>query len=207
MADYKNVFGIQQGGPDRGFKRHSCYNYGDPNHLLPNCPHPRKNRGGACHNYGDPNQMSPECLHPKKPQEYVLLCRNCREEGHPFSQCPRSPQQRVPPRDVQILPRERTALNYGALITPDPPPPKAPADVWMIKIVDVCKVLTRRREYQDPREVPRLDPVQETRDEVSSPTSRDTSPPFELPDAMEAVLAHLAELGGEQGEKKTTMVV
>lgn len=150
------MFGIQQGGSDRGFGRCSCYNCGNPNHMSPNYPHPRKNRGGVCYYCGDPNHMSPECPHPKKSQEYVLLCQNCREEGHPFSQSPKPQQQRAPPWYVQILPREQTTLNYGVSVTPDPPPPKVAADMRMIKIVDVWKVSTRRRDYHDSLGTPRL---------------------------------------------------
>lgn len=43
-----------------------------------------------------------------------LPCQNCGKYGHPASQCPEPAQARTPYKQVEILPREQTALNYGS---------------------------------------------------------------------------------------------
>ena len=68
-----------------------CYGCGEPGHYANSCP----NRGLG--------QGAPR----------VLPCQNCQEYGHQEEQCPKPVQPRPVYKQVQILPREQTALNYG----------------------------------------------------------------------------------------------
>jgi hypothetical protein len=68
-----------------------CFICGDPNHYANNCPH----RG--------PGQGVP----------LILPCRNCQEYGHQEGQCPKSVQPRPVYKQVEIIPRDQSGLNYG----------------------------------------------------------------------------------------------
>jgi hypothetical protein len=68
-----------------------CFICGDPNHYANNCPH----RG--------PGQGAP----------LILPCRNCQEYGHQEGQCPKSVQPRPVYKQVEIIPRDQSGLNYG----------------------------------------------------------------------------------------------
>ena len=68
-----------------------CYGCGEPGHYANSCP----NRGSG--------QGAPR----------ALPCQNCQEYGHQEDRCPKPLQARPVYKQVQILPREQTALNYG----------------------------------------------------------------------------------------------
>jgi hypothetical protein len=70
-----------------------CFICGDPNHYANTCPH----RG--------PGQGAP----------LILPCRNCQEYGHQEGQCPKSVQPRPVYKQVEIIPRDQSGLNYGHL--------------------------------------------------------------------------------------------
>jgi hypothetical protein len=75
-----------------GDRQLGCYFIcGDPNHYANNCPH----RG--------PGQGAP----------LILPCRNCQEFGHQEGQCPKSVQPRPVYKQVEIIPRDQSGLNYG----------------------------------------------------------------------------------------------
>lgn len=76
------------GYPDRQV---ICYSCGEPGHYANSCP----NKG--------PGLGAPR----------ILPCQNCQEYGHQEEQCSRAIQPRPVYKQVQILPREQTALNYG----------------------------------------------------------------------------------------------
>ena len=68
-----------------------CYGCGELGHYANNCP-----RNGL-------GQGAPR----------VLPCQNCQEYGHQEDQCPKSVKPRPVYKQVQILPGDQTALNYG----------------------------------------------------------------------------------------------
>ena len=102
---------------------------------------------GTCWECGEVGHYSPTC--PKKvgQGEYLILCANCREEGHKASQCTKPVQIRPAPRYVPTLSREQTALNWKNTSQVDKPGEEA-ANVQFIKAYDnIYSVATRRRVY------------------------------------------------------------
>jgi hypothetical protein len=77
------------GYPDR--QGVTCYNCGEPGHYANACPHKGMGQGA----------MRP------------LPCQNCQEYGHTEEHCPKPRQPRPVYKQVQIIPREQSALNYG----------------------------------------------------------------------------------------------
>jgi len=76
-----------------------CYNCGSPDHYATNCPFPRQGQGAPL----------------------VLPCQNCREYGHTAPQCPQPAQVRPVFKQVEVPPREQTALNYAHTAGTDNP--------------------------------------------------------------------------------------
>lgn len=71
---------------------------------------------GACFNCGSPEHYANACPHPKvggQGAPLVLPCQNCRQYGHAMPQCPEPQQPRPVYKQVEVPPREQTALNYG----------------------------------------------------------------------------------------------
>lgn len=86
--------GEQIGAPRRpvSFERQYglCFNCGLPGHFAPDCPY----KGGQ----GAPLE---------------LPCQNCGHYGHTAPQCQQPAKPRVVYKQVEVPPREQTALNYG----------------------------------------------------------------------------------------------
>ena len=77
------------GHPDRHVV--TCYACGEPGHYANSCP----NKGQL--------QGAPR----------TLPCQNCQEYGHQADQCTKPVKPRPVYKQVQIIPREQTALNYS----------------------------------------------------------------------------------------------
>ena len=102
---------------------------------------------GTCWECGGVGHYSPMCPN-KKPGEYILLCSNCREEGHKASQCPKPTQARIQPRYVPTLPKEQTAMNWGNKAAADQPEEDPSSNVRLVQeYKDVRRVSTRRNTY------------------------------------------------------------
>lgn len=71
---------------------------------------------GVCYNCGAPDHYANVCPHPKvggQGAPLVLPCQNCHQYGHAMPQCPQPQQPRPVYKQVEVPPREQTALNYG----------------------------------------------------------------------------------------------
>ncbi len=77
------------GYPDRQIV--TCYACGEPGHYANSCPYKGQLQGAP------------------RP----LPCQNCQENGHHMDQCPKPVKPRPVYKQVQIVPREQSALNYG----------------------------------------------------------------------------------------------
>ena len=183
---------------------------------------------GTCWECGEVGHYSPACPN-RKVGEYILLCGNCREEGHKASMCQKPVQVRIQPRYVPTLPREQTALNWGNKTAVEQQGEEPASNVRRMEDYEnvrrieeyVMGVATRRKSYdRSERDVIREEPESddeagpEPGDEpVPEPVltreqSRDSG--YVLPDVTEEVLEHLATLQEEEGRtgsRKTTVVV
>jgi hypothetical protein len=70
---------------------------------------------GCCFVCGDPNHYASNCLHrgPGQGAPLILPYRNCQEYGHQEGQCPKFVQPRPVYKQVEIIPRDQSGLNYG----------------------------------------------------------------------------------------------
>ena len=68
-----------------------CFSCGSPDHYANVCPYGRQGQGAPL----------------------VLPCQNCQEYGHAAPQCPKPQQKRIVYKQVEVPPRDQTALNYG----------------------------------------------------------------------------------------------
>jgi hypothetical protein len=86
------------GGPNQGnyppsrFPPGCCYVCGSPQHYANSCPYKGHGQGAPL----------------------ALPCQNCQEYGHAISECPKPQQVRTLYKQVDVPPREQTALNYGS---------------------------------------------------------------------------------------------
>ncbi|CAM6125094.1 unnamed protein product [Calypogeia fissa] len=161
---------------------------------------------GTCWDCGEVGHISPECPYQRKSGEYILLCGNCREEGHKASKCTKPLQPRMMTRFVPTPPRDQTALNWSNKAAAEQPDEAIVSNVRWIQNLEeenVWKVSTRRQTYEEKGKRPTALEVRSEGEE------EEEAPAFELPDVTEEVLAHLEELHAKEGETstKTTMVV
>jgi hypothetical protein len=72
---------------------------------------------GCCFICRDPNHYANSCPHrgPGQGAPLILPCRNCQEYRHQEGQCPKSVQPRPVYKQVEIIPRDQSGLNYGHL--------------------------------------------------------------------------------------------
>src|SRR5450759_3146695 len=102
---------------------------------------------GTCWECGGVGHYSPICPN-NKLGKYILLCNNCREEGHKASQCPKPTQARIQPRYVPTLPKDQTAMNWGNKAAAEQPAGDPSSNVRLVQeYEDVRRVSTRRRTY------------------------------------------------------------
>jgi hypothetical protein len=80
------------GYPPSKFPPGCCFVCGSPQHYANGCPYKGQGQGAPV----------------------VLPCQNCQEYGHGSPDCPKAPQARPVYKQVEIPPRNRTALNYGS---------------------------------------------------------------------------------------------
>ena len=70
---------------------------------------------GVCWLCGDPSHYASACpLRAGQRAPIPLPCQNCGEQGHDLPRCPKPLQVRPVYKQVEILPREQTGLNYGS---------------------------------------------------------------------------------------------
>ena len=70
---------------------------------------------GVCWNCGDPSHYASACpLRAGQGAPLPLPCQNCGEQGHELPRCPKPLQVRPVYKQVKILPREQTGLNFGS---------------------------------------------------------------------------------------------
>ena len=70
---------------------------------------------GVCWLCGDPSHYaSTSPLRVGQGAPIPLPCQNCGEQGHDLPRCPKPLQVRPVYKQVEILPREQTGLNYGS---------------------------------------------------------------------------------------------
>lgn len=94
----------------------SGYTPGDPQGTT---PYPRRpvtmeRQYGLCFNCGEPGHYAPDC--PRRGGQGAPLelpCQNCGHYGHTAPQCRQPEKPRVVFKQVEVPPREKTALNYG----------------------------------------------------------------------------------------------
>ena len=68
---------------------------------------------GVCWSCGDPSHYASACpLRTGQGAPLPLPCQNCGEQGHDLSRCPKPLQVRPVYKQVEILPRDQTGLNY-----------------------------------------------------------------------------------------------
>ena len=74
-----------------------------------NCPQ------GYCFSCRSPNHYASACPFGRQGQgaPLVLPCQNCQEYGHAAPQCPKPQQKRIVYKQVEVPPRDQTALHYG----------------------------------------------------------------------------------------------
>ena len=71
---------------------------------------------GVCWNCGDPSHYASACpLRAGQGAPLPLPCQNCGEQEHDLPRCPKPLQVRPVYKQVEILPREQTGLNYGCI--------------------------------------------------------------------------------------------
>ena len=70
---------------------------------------------GYCFICGSPHHYAATCLFNGQGQGAPLLlpCQNCGEYGHEQTRCPKPQQTRPLYKQVEVPPRDQTALNYG----------------------------------------------------------------------------------------------
>ena len=71
---------------------------------------------GVCYNCGSPQHYANVCPHPKMGGQgapLMLPCQNCHQYGHDATHCPHPLQPRPIYKQVEVPPREQTALNYA----------------------------------------------------------------------------------------------
>ena len=70
---------------------------------------------GVCWSCGDPSHYASACpLRTGQGAPLPLPCQNCGEQGHDLPRCPKPLQVRPVYKQVEILPRDQTGLNYGS---------------------------------------------------------------------------------------------
>ena len=70
---------------------------------------------GVCWLCGDPSHYASTCpLRAGQGAPIPLPCQNCGEQGHDLPRCPKPLQVRPVYKQVEILHREQTGLNYGS---------------------------------------------------------------------------------------------
>ena len=70
---------------------------------------------GVCWLCGDPSHYASTCpLRVEQGAPIPLPCQNCGEQGHDLPRCSKPLQVRPVYKQVEILPREQTGLNYGS---------------------------------------------------------------------------------------------
>lgn len=85
--------GSSQGNfPPPRFPHGCCYICGGPDHYADRCPHRGLGQGAPL----------------------PLPCQNCGKYGHPITGCPEPQQVRTVYKQVEVPPRDQTALNYGS---------------------------------------------------------------------------------------------
>ena len=68
---------------------------------------------GVCWNCGDPSHYASACpLRAGQGAPLPLPCQNCGEQGHDLRRYPKPLQVRPVYKQVEILPREQTGINY-----------------------------------------------------------------------------------------------
>lgn len=97
--DQSGPSGYGRSNPTVGQQLGLCFKCGQPGHYAANCPY----AGGQ----GAPLQ---------------LPCQNCGQYGHTAPQCNLQQQPRVFFKQVEVPPREQTALNYGNKAAAENPP-------------------------------------------------------------------------------------
>ena len=92
-TQHPGMLGAGQGNyPPSRFQPGCCFICGAPDHYANNCPHKGQGPGAP----------------------FPLLCQNCGEYGHGPNNCPKPTQVRTIYKQVEVLPRDQTALNYGS---------------------------------------------------------------------------------------------
>ena len=70
---------------------------------------------GYCFSCGNLDYYANVCPFGRQGQgaPLILPCQNCQEYGHAAPQCLKPQQKRIVYKQVEVLPRDQIALNYG----------------------------------------------------------------------------------------------